>query len=198
MPKQASCVNNVYRSLHGIFVINQSSGWKWVVICLKKINHLVDRVGEQYLGFTDPLVGSHQDFRDCRHFKHFVQFRWSVCWLLIEHLKAIIQKLTWQSYGQNQMIWTSVATFRSYRKWDFEFNVFAEVKEGWPIAKSIRNLVLMLMAVFKHANRSKWASRVLSIKRKVSLWFSIRPKNTFLCDSRRAPRAGVWGDGGWA
>ena len=60
------------------------------------------------------------------------------------------KKLSWENMGQDQRFRGSIATLINSGKHEYwGFGMLAEVKAVWPIAKSIRGIILMLMAMLK-------------------------------------------------
>ena len=69
---------------------DKSSGWRWWMIWLKKMSHLV----ETHLWSTHPLVGAHRDACEFGDFQDMCQLRiLIVCWNMFKDVRKSFTKL---------------------------------------------------------------------------------------------------------
>ena len=141
----------------------------------KKIDHLVNFC----LGFTDPLVGAHQDcfviFEICLrllwHVLGYVKFRLECRCVLLVSAKATIRKVSRELGAKSKVLKLSLDTWKFRKRANRGFGVFAKVKGGWPISKSMRNVLPILLAVLTPCRISIMISQTHPGQNIHSIWF---------------------------
>ena len=139
--------------------MDESAGWRKWATCWKKMTHLDEN---QFL-----RIHRSSAWNTCRFLnwlemlQGFVPY-WSLryCCVLFGHTTAKSNELI-QLGTKSKVFKLNCGTWSSKKHDNWKF---AQIKRGWPIAKSIRNTIPMLMAV-SFLNLWEWAPRPLLMNR---------------------------------
>ena len=130
----------------------------------RKMNQLriVAHVDEQSLRFTSSLIGTRQNILIVlEHIEEHIKTSWSfqdVCRFVFDAVLSFCLKIlkrnvnTWieEELETNfKVLKLNCGTWKYRKHEDPCFEMFAKLKGGWPIAKSTRNLIPILLAMLK-------------------------------------------------